>query len=299
MTALAATGSRQSRGVMSIRQFPVNALSVIYKGGFVTLDTDGYARPGTDTASYLCAGVALEDKTGGAADGDVWVTVGFGCDFLFTASSITQAMLNTSPAMYLVDDNTVDDAAGATNDVFVGLLVQFESTTSGWVYVPGPISPAATLSGITASAAEINALDITGAGTAQASKAVVLDSNLQVLGIRRGVALAEATGTLTAARSGELIVCAVDAVITLPAAAAATEGVWYTISCGVASGGTGLSISPNASDHIRGNGLTSVDNKDLINTAATDAIGDSATIVCDGVDGWVIVGQTGIWAKEA
>lgn len=111
--------------------------------------------------------------------------------------------------------------------------------------------------------------------------------------------LAAATQALTAAMSGQKFVGAVDAVFTLPAAAAATKGIWYEFECGALSAGTGLSISPDANDHIRGNGLTSVDNKDLINTGATDRLGDSVRIYCDGVDGWVIEAVVGTWAKEA
>jgi hypothetical protein len=114
------------------------------------------------------------------------------------------------------------------------------------------------------------------------------------------VNLAAATQTLTAAQSGQRFVGAVDAVFTLPAAAAATKGVYYEFECGAVSGGTGLSISPAAADHIRGNGLTSVDNKDLINSGASDRLGDSVVLYCDGVDGWVIAGApVGTWAKEA
>lgn len=116
---------------------------------------------------------------------------------------------------------------------------------------------------------------------------------------RHKVNLAAATQTLTARQSGEKFVGAVDAVFTLPAAAAGTKGVWYEFETGALSAGTGLSISPNASDHIRGNGLTSVDNKDLINTGATDRLGDMVRLYCDGVDGWVIEAVIGTWAKEA
>jgi hypothetical protein len=40
------------------------------------------------------------------------------------------------------------------------------------------------------------------------------------------------------------------------------------------------------------------DDKDAINTAATDRVGDSLTLVGDGVDGWYVVGVTGTWARE-
>lgn len=115
----------------------------------------------------------------------------------------------------------------------------------------------------------------------------------------RTVNLAAATQALSAAQSGQRFVGAVDAVFTLPAAAAATKGVSYEFETGALSAGVGLSISPAAADHIRGNGLTSTDDKDLINTGATDRLGDSVRIYCDGVDGWVIEAVVGTWAKQA
>jgi hypothetical protein len=146
---------------------------------------------------------------------------------------------------------------------------------------------------------ELQAINGATAGAAGASQAVILDANKQVSGIRKVVNLAAATQALTAAQSGQKFVGAVDAVFTLPAAAAATKGVWYEFETGALSAGTGLSISPAAADHIRGNGLTSVDDKDLINTGATDRLGDSVRLYCDGVDGWVIEAVVGTWAKQA
>lgn len=295
MTALTGAYPRQRRGQGYALTVLLNASSVGYNGGLCVIDTDGYGRPGVDTASFLTAGVFEESKTGGATDGLVSAQVRFGCEFKFAATSITQAMVGQ--AMYLVDDNTVDDAAGATNDVFVGILTEFISTTEGWVFVPGLVQY--PTSGVTSSTAELNLLDGTTTGTAVASKALAVDANMMVTGIRQVVNLAAATQTVTVAQSGETFVGLVDAVFTLPAAAAGTKGVFYRFVCGAASGGTGLSISPNASDNIRGAGLSATDNKDLINTGATDVIGDTATIVCDGADGWIIISLSGTWAKEA
>lgn len=136
-------------------------------------------------------------------------------------------------------------------------------------------------------------------GLAEAGKALIPGSNGEISGLRRKVNLAAATQALTAAQSGEKFVGAVDAVFTLPAAAAGTKGVWYEFECGALSSGTGLSVSPAAADHVRGNGLTAVDNKDLINTGATDRLGDMVRLYCDGVDGWVIEAVVGTWSKEA
>ena len=106
-----------------------------------------------------------------------------------------------------------------------------------------------------------------------------------------------ASFNVLAAESGATYLCkAVDLVATLPATVA---GLFYTFIVHTVSATTGLSISPAAADAIRGNGLTSVDDKDLINTAATDAEGDTVTIIGDGADGWWVVEIVGTWAKEA
>jgi len=97
--------------------------------------------------------------------------------------------------------------------------------------------------------------------------------------------------TMTADESGSVvIVTAADKVITLPATQA---GLQYTITLGNGglSSGTGLSISPNASDKIN----AAADDTDYVNTGATDAVGDSVTVVGDGAGGWYITDQTGTW----
>lgn len=142
-------------------------------------------------------------------------------------------------------------------------------------------------------------LDVESGGSLKSGGTEVLDGAGQFKGTRRKVNLAAPTQALTAAQSGEKFVGAVDAVFTLPAAADATKGVWYEFETGAVSAGVGLSVSPAAADHIRGNGLTSVDNKDLINSGASDRLGDMVCLYCDGVDGWVIEAVIGTWAKEA
>lgn len=132
-------------------------------------------------------------------------------------------------------------------------------------------------------------------------QATDVEEALEELSLRT-VNLAAATQTLTAAQTGQKFVGAVDAVFTLPASAAATKGVWYEFETGALSGGTGLSVSPAAADGIGGNGLTSVVNKDLINTGASDRLGDMVRIYCTGATGtsaWMIDGIIGTWSKEA
>lgn len=93
-----------------------------------------------------------------------------------------------------------------------------------------------------------------------------------------------------------VIAAAVDLVITLPPT---QKGLEFHFIVDTVSATTGLSISPAAADKFMGHNLTEADDKDLINTAATDALGDSVSIVGDGVDGWHITRIVGTWAREA
>lgn len=104
--------------------------------------------------------------------------------------------------------------------------------------------------------------------------------------------------TVTVEDSGAIFYAtAADVVFTLPSTVAGLE---YTFICGVVSGATGLAVSPAALDLITGRGIaTPADNKDIINTGATDVLGDSVTLRGDGVNGWYVVDQEGIWAREA
>lgn len=108
-----------------------------------------------------------------------------------------------------------------------------------------------------------------------------------------------ANATLTAAESGLVIVAnAADLVVTLPATAAGLKFSFLLGPSGLSTG-TGLSISPAAADAIHGNGLTSVDDKDLILAGSGDREGDMVELIADGVDGWYISAVTGTWSKEA
>ena len=139
------------------------------------------------------------------------------------------------------------------------------------------------------------------AGTATAPSWVqlpTLDAN-GALARKMPVLTKSADYTLTATDSGALvIVTGVDKVLTLPATVA---GLVYTIVLAAAglSDGTGLSISPNASDKIIGNGFTAADDKDAILAGSGDRAGDAITLVGDGVDGWYITGLTGTWTRQA
>lgn len=89
-------------------------------------------------------------------------------------------------------------------------------------------------------------------------------------------------------------------VASLPAVSAKNKGMRVAgVVDALPAAGAGHAFSPAAADNIRGNGFTVADNKDAICSAASDRIGDYIELESDGVDGWVIVGVTGTWAREA
>lgn len=105
------------------------------------------------------------------------------------------------------------------------------------------------------------------------------------------VTLTENT-TLTPEDSGKVIrLNAADLVVTLPST---QEGLVYTFVVTATSSTTGASISPQAADKFVSG--AKADDADLVNTQATEAIGDNVTVYGDGIDGWFIMNQRGTWA---
>lgn len=118
---------------------------------------------------------------------------------------------------------------------------------------------------------------------------------------KRRIFHATSTPLTLAPRDSDVVVIAdvADLVINLPKAQRDARGNRVEVVVLTLSTGTGCSLNPYSADKIQGTGITAADNKDIINTAATDAVGDTLTIVCDGEDGWVITNKTGTWAREA
>lgn len=159
MAALTASRNTVSKE-LDVYGYPVLTNTHIFKGAIVCVDDNGFAIPAADTANLRVVGVAEEEVDNNpGASGDRWVRVRTDRAFLFNASSITQAMLGD--VMYVVDDNTVDDAAGVTNEVPVGRLVEFVSTTSGYVAIESGPRRKAGLTDATYSANEQAMLDDT------------------------------------------------------------------------------------------------------------------------------------------
>jgi len=141
--ALTADLELEMRDPGGIRSITMAASQTIYKGSLVSTNAAGYAVPGTDTASEIFVGIAVEKAvslgTAGVERVNVYTT---GC-FKLVGSSLEAA--DTSKYIFISDNGVVTDG-GATNDIPVGTLTEYISATSGWVEigarVPGVASTA-------------------------------------------------------------------------------------------------------------------------------------------------------------
>lgn len=154
-------------------------------------------------------------------------------------------------------------------------------------------------------------LAVTGAVTLSAALTVAGITNTgAVVGNRMNVVRGTtATYALTTALSGTVYVgTATSGTQTYTLPAVATAGVYFTFICGHASGE--ILVTPQASEAIVMTSFAAVGvdadtgivapaaGTGVKNTAATNAIGDSLTLVSDGVQ-WNSVGITsGIWASQ-
>lgn len=106
----------------------------------------------------------------------------------------------------------------------------------------------------------------------------------------------EDTYSLTADQSGLVYIgtkSSATQVISLPPPT--TAGLVFTFICGHADGE--INVDPGAATYkITGSGITVAATKDLKNTAASNVVGDSVTMVSDGVDTWWLVAIQGTWA---
>jgi hypothetical protein len=120
------------------------------------------------------------------------------------------------------------------------------------------------------------------------------------LNYRAPLVIVTANTTLTAEDSGKVVVINAAATRTITLPAASTTGLRFTITHQVAStSGNGHLIDPAGTDLVRGNGFTPAAGKGAVCTQTTSRIGDSITLVSDGVSAWYIESVTGTWAREA
>jgi hypothetical protein len=110
--------------------------------------------------------------------------------------------------------------------------------------------------------------------------------------------LVSAVKTLTPEENGKSILYAILASgsITLPPARAG-RGMRFSVSlAALPTGGVGAQLAAVGVDRFIGCGLNGIAGQVLRNPAASDVLGDSVTVVSDGVDIWYITDKTGIWA---
>lgn len=107
-----------------------------------------------------------------------------------------------------------------------------------------------------------------------------------------------ATKTLDAGDSGVVQNCTQSCVITLPASAAATDGVSYMIRVGAES--ITVEIAPNSADKIVGGGLTAADDKSVYftNQPAGSYIVIESNAAATTDSAWVITKVLGTITRE-
>lgn len=135
MTALSADARRTKYGLMhaTTLYLPQATGTTIYANGLVCFNASGYAAPAADTANFEIAGLAVEGQVNSGADAAKYIRVlrGVMADFAFTGFTIAGCGKNCCVA----DDNTVTNAATATNDVEVGQIVELTSASLAKVHV--------------------------------------------------------------------------------------------------------------------------------------------------------------------
>ena len=150
------------------------------------------------------------------------------------------------------------------------------------------------LSGVTASAAELNLTDaLSASGNATASKVVVLSSTKSLIGLRREVTASAAGAALTEGHSrGVFTNEGAEAAITfvLPAALAGMEMIFYVMAA------YELRIDPSGTQTIAlpSSGAQGGAGKYL----TADAVGEWVRLLCVKAGQWQVVGYTGTWAHE-
>jgi hypothetical protein len=145
MTALAKDRNTRFKHHGRTLTLKLEANAVIYAGAIVAANADGRAVPASDTAALKVMGIAdhAADNSGGADDAiSVRVTKDCVAELETSGgSAVTQA--DTGLPVYILDDQTVVKAAGATNDVIAGTLDQLdEETGKPWVKIFDPSTTA-------------------------------------------------------------------------------------------------------------------------------------------------------------
>lgn len=139
MAALSAARNTTIRGAMIYKlNVQVAASTTIWKGSIVMLNSSGYAIPAATAATTPCYGIADQTVVNSGSAGSVSVDCIVGAAGLFdSAATLTQA--DNGKAAYFSDDHTISRTA--TSNSVAGVIIEFVSASSCWVYFDLP-SPA-------------------------------------------------------------------------------------------------------------------------------------------------------------
>lgn len=131
---VAATKDRNTESKhIALKRYKLAASTTIFKGTMVCLNSSGLAIPAAAASgNQPVAGVALEGAKS-AATGDTYVTLMSGRAFKFAGDTLQQN--DVGKVVYADDDQTIDETQ-ATNAPLAGILVEYESASLGWVYIP-------------------------------------------------------------------------------------------------------------------------------------------------------------------
>lgn len=131
--ALSLDRTRERMGESLLVPVPVGDAERIYQGAIViSLLADGYGIPGDDVAAAVFRGVAVEpcDNSAGA-DGAKSVLCDLTSAVLVNGTGFTVA--DVGKDAYIIDDDTVGLVGATTNDIKLGRIIRFVSSTQVWV----------------------------------------------------------------------------------------------------------------------------------------------------------------------
>ena len=108
---------------------PLIASETVYKGDMVTM-ISGYAEQAVDTGSHLFVGIATEQVTDATGvSGSTFVKVVAPPSIIRVKSHTDISATSVGAIAHVKDEKTVQLAAGSNNDVIVGLIVRYFSTS--------------------------------------------------------------------------------------------------------------------------------------------------------------------------
>lgn len=138
MAALTGDTQRRRKGQITEQVYRVAANAVIHYSAIVAVDANGYLVPAADTAGLDVVGIADEsaDNTGGA-NGALEVRVYRGAALIATTGASKLVQADVGADCFILDDNTVVKAAGTTNSITAGEVLELANANAVWVNFTG------------------------------------------------------------------------------------------------------------------------------------------------------------------